>query len=429
MKFHLFANPNFSLFLFRHSTSEFGTICLNVAFALYILALTGSAGKFASILALGVIPQILFGPFAGVWADRLDKRKLLCSIDLIYGIFLLSLFFFSLFQPIKETIIYVAVLFFSVCNLLAVPAYTTLLQHVVKKTELTDAIALDSTIVESVRVLAPLIGTLLYTMSGIGAVFLLNAVLSLSSAASTYFMRLPSIPRASSSSSIIKELQEGLQIFTTDLRISSLVLNGLFTHIFLFPFVMIGFPYMIKQVFGGSDIDFGLVESAQTMGSVSSIIGVILLKKRFSVSHSIGIGLIGIVAAVFPLLLLGSHSFLQHLQTSPFAVVLFYSLVSYFLFSMFNIYGVFFRTFYQQTIESHMLGRFISVMVMLFAVGRLIGFQLYGALFDSTELVYAVFVLGVGMLAKIFIHIPFMRIEKRRRASCPNSTQKMNDGL
>ncbi len=82
---------------------------------------------------------------------------------------------------------------------------------------------------------------------------------------------------------------------------------------------------------------------------------------------------------------------------------------------MFNIYGVFFRTFYQQTIEPHMLGRFISVMVMLFALGRLIGFQLYGALFESIELIYAVFVLGVGMLAKIFMHIPFLRIEKRRR--------------
>ncbi|WP_429843771.1 MFS transporter [Brevibacillus sp. FIR094] len=281
MKVHLFANPNFSLFLFRHSTTEFGTICLSVSFSLYILALTGSAGKFASILALGVLPQILLGPFAGVWTDRLDKRMLLGAIDLIYGIFLLSLFFLSLFQPIKETIIYVAVLFFSVCNLLTVPAYTTLLQHVVKKTELTDAIALDTTVVETVRVLAPLTGTVLYSVSGIGAVFLLNAVLSLISAASMHFMKLPTLPRTASSSSIIKELQEGLQIFAKDYRISSLVLNGLLTHIFLFPFVMLGFPYMIKQIFGGSDIDFGLVESAQTAGSICSILGVILLQNVF----------------------------------------------------------------------------------------------------------------------------------------------------
>ncbi|WP_255298578.1 hypothetical protein [Brevibacillus dissolubilis] len=73
MNFGLFRNRNYALFIFRESMSVFGTIFLNISLALYILNLTGSAGKFAAILAMGIIPQVLLGPFAGALVDRWDK--------------------------------------------------------------------------------------------------------------------------------------------------------------------------------------------------------------------------------------------------------------------------------------------------------------------------------------------------------------------
>lgn len=428
MNLDLFANRNFVLVLFRQCSFEFGTICLNVSFALYILGLTGSAGKFASILALGVIPQIVLGPFAGVWADRLDKRKLLFILDLTRACYLLLLFLLSCFSPIGEEIVYLTVLLFAVIDLFTMPAFVTLLQHVVKKEQLTQANALTTTVVETMRVLAPVLGTLVYGAKGIGAVFLLNALFALISTSLTRFMHLPRLPKAAKHSSIILDLWNGLNIFRTDIRITSLVINGVLTHLFMFPFVMLGFPYMIKQVFGGSDLDFGLVESAQTIGSICSIIGVTWLQKRFPISKNIGIGIVGMVAAVFPMLLLGSDAFLHLMRTSPLAVLIYYASVSFLLFLMFSTYGVFFRTFYLQTVDPLFLGRFLAVMGMTFALGRFAGFHLYGALFDSAELVYAVIVLGIGMLLKILTHIPFLRDEKKRMQRMDSLEDQQTNG-
>ncbi len=417
MNFALFRDRNFFLFLTRESLSLFGTIFLNISLALYTLSLTGSAGKFASVLALGLLPHLLLGMFAGAIVDRLDKRKLLLWLDISRCAFLLLLFLYSTLAPITEPVIYITVLFFATCDLFVYPAFSTLLQSIVKKEDLTDANALDTTVVETVRILAPFLGTLVYSISGLGVVLLIHGLISFASAGATFFIATPAAEKRASTTTILQDVWAGLQLFTNDVRIASLVANGILTHIFLFPFVMVGFPFMIKQIFHGSDIDFGVVESIQTAGSLLSIFAVAFLQKRFSISENIGLGIVGLLVAVLPLVLLKSPTFLQLLHLEPLLVVLYFGGVSFFLFLMFGTYGVFFRTFYQQTIETAMLGRFVSIMAMLFAVGRLAGFHLYGFLFDSPDLLYPIVALGVGMVLKLLVHIPFLQVEQSKKAS------------
>lgn len=174
--------------------------------------------------------------------------------------FLLLLFLYSTLAPITEPVIYITVLFFATCDLFVYPAFSTLLQSIVKKEDLTDANALDTTVVETVRVLAPFLGTLVYSISGLGVVLLIHGLISFASAGATFFIATPVAEKRASTTTILQDVWAGLQLFTNDVRIASLVDNGILTHIFLFPFVMVGFPFMIKQIFHGSDIDFGVVE-------------------------------------------------------------------------------------------------------------------------------------------------------------------------
>ncbi|WP_255298579.1 MFS transporter [Brevibacillus dissolubilis] len=329
---------------------------------------------------------------------------------------MLSLFIISLLIPIGQPLIYATVIFFATCDLFAAPAYITLMPALVKKEELTEANAMETTIVETIRVLAPFLGTVVYSIAGLGMILPVHAVCSFLCVGATLFMRVDTTPvRHSKTPSILREIREGLTVFQKDIRVTSLVLNGVLTHIFLFPFALIGFPYMIKQVFGGTDIDFGIVESVQTVGSLCSIFGVTFLLKRYNLSQNIFIGIFALNLAVVPMMFLGHSGTLLLLKGSPVFMLFYFSAISFLLFLTFNTYGVFFRTFYQTTVESAMMGRFVSVMVMVFALGRLLGFQLYGALFDHMPLVYAVAVVGVGMLLKMLMHIPFMRHDKKLR--------------
>lgn len=416
MNWSLFRSRNFVLFLVRESLSLSGTIFLNISLALYILALTGSATKFASVLSLGIIPHLLFGPLAGIAVDRMNKRTLILLLESGRAICLLTLFFSSQLAPIQAEVIYVCVILFSACDVFAAPAYVTLLPAIVKVDELNDANAFDTTIVESIRVLAPLLGTVVYSQFGLGMVFLIHAALCLLSVAATCLIVLPPQIKKDSATTILHDLKTGLQSFTRDTRIFSLVANGMLTHIFLFPFVLLGFPFLIKQVFIGSDLDFGMVESLQTAGSLCSIVGVVFLQKRYTLPANIGIGILGLIVFVCPLLLLVHPEFFQTLSHHPLLVVGFFGAVSFLLFFAFGTYGVFFRTFYQQTIDPIMLGRFVSVMAMLFAVSRFAGFHLYGKLFDSYPLLYPIVILGVGMVLKLLMHVPFLQEEKKRKA-------------
>jgi len=86
------------LLIFGNSTSIFGDIFLQIAMSLYVLKLTGSAEKFGSILALSVIPRLVFAPVAGVVVDRFDKRKLAIFLDILRIVFL-SVLLFSIYYP------------------------------------------------------------------------------------------------------------------------------------------------------------------------------------------------------------------------------------------------------------------------------------------------------------------------------------------
>ncbi|EST53933.1 hypothetical protein T458_21385 [Brevibacillus panacihumi W25] len=415
MKWSLLRNRNFVLFLVRESFSLSGTIFLNISLALYSLALTGSATLFASILSLGIIPHLVLGPLAGVVVDRMNKRTLILLLESGKGICLFSFFLFSQMAPVESGWIYFCVLFFATCDVFASPAYVTILPTIVNADELSDANALDTTVVETVRVLAPFLGTVVYSYYGLSTVFLVHAVLCTVSALVTSRMAIAIPPKTGVSSTILQDMKMGFQFFTKDRRILSLVANGVLTHLFLFPFVLLGFPFLIKQVFNGSDLDFGMVESLQTAGSLCSIAGVVFLQKRYRLSINIGIGIIGMLVFVFPLLLLADSGFSSFLMQHPTLMVLYFGTVSFLLFFAFGTYGVFFRTFYQQTIGVAMLGRFVSVMGMLFAMGRFAGFHLYGRIFDASPLLHAILLLGMGMILKLLMHIPFLVDEKKRR--------------
>lgn len=86
MKFKLLKDKNFSLLMFGKITSLIGSSMQSFALSLFVLATTGSATKFASILSIALIPQLIFGPIAGVFVDRFNRKKILVILDLISGV-------------------------------------------------------------------------------------------------------------------------------------------------------------------------------------------------------------------------------------------------------------------------------------------------------------------------------------------------------
>ncbi|MGL5917071.1 MAG: MFS transporter, partial [Culicoidibacterales bacterium] len=76
-------NRNVLILITGQIISLFGSAIQRFALSLYLLDLTGSASIFATILALSMIPIVIFAPIAGMIADRANKRKVMISLDLV----------------------------------------------------------------------------------------------------------------------------------------------------------------------------------------------------------------------------------------------------------------------------------------------------------------------------------------------------------
>ena len=137
MKFKLLKDKNFSLLMFGKITSLIGSSMQSFALSLFVLATTGSATKFASILSIALIPQLIFGPIAGVFVDRFNRKKILVILDLISGV-VVSIFAVIYFITGELPIVYIYMLaiILSLISTLFQPALQTVLPSIIKKEDL-----------------------------------------------------------------------------------------------------------------------------------------------------------------------------------------------------------------------------------------------------------------------------------------------------
>ena len=368
MNLKLFKNINFSLFVFGQSTSTLGTTFLNIALALYVLEFTGSAGKFASILAIAAIPKILLGPIVGTIVERVDRKKVIVSMDLLRGVFALLVFILSLLTTLDMWLIYLVVFFYSICQTFFSPAFMKILPGILSKEDIVDGNSLQRTIDETVLVVAPMIGALFYGLYGISLILLIDGLTYIISGISEVFMRIPPQMPRDINSSFGKDVIDGFKILFVDKRITSLISNGTLTHIFLFPFVMVGFPYIIKAVLSGKAVDYGFVESIAAIGSLLAIFFVSFAKKKYNIAQCIGIGILGMLVFVIAMLPLSSNLFLSLLHGNSTYLRLFFGSMNFIMFLSFSFYGIFYVSFWQVNMQMHMhvncklksLERFIS---------------------------------------------------------------------
>ncbi|MEN2438117.1 MFS transporter [Bacillus sp. JR_21] len=410
-------NKNFSLLITSETTSLFGTLFLNVALSLYVLKLTGSPEKFASVLALGIIPHIVLGSVSGILADKFDKKLWVITFDILRGLLCLGLFVYSINGTINMPLIYFTVLFIASCDILFAPMFISILPTIVPQEKLVDANSVSRTLNETMKVLAPLLGTLVYTMVGLGVVFLVNGLSFLISAVTIYLIKLPEKSSSTGKElTFFRDISEGFRVIYADKRLMSVVSNAFLTHTFLYPFLFVGIPYIIVNVLNGKNTDYGIVESVATVGSIMAIF-VVPFTKSLGVANNIGLGLLGMLVPVGFLIFLGNQNFIDLIADNSFYIVGYFSIINFIMFLSFSFYVVYFASYYQSKVPRESYGRFIASVIVMNGVGKVAGYMVVGMLFTLESLIYPVIFLAIGFLLKLAVHIPFMVITKNLEKS------------
>ena len=167
---------NFRLFIFGQFVSLCGSWMQTVALGWLALTLSNSAFQVGLVTTLGALPVLLFTLYGGVVADRVNKRKALLFLQTLFLAEAIVLGLLDAFGAITMPWVYALAFFGGLVSAFEIPIRQSFLVELVGKSDLMNAIALNSSAFNLSRVFGPaLAGTIIATL-GTAVCFFLNAV-------------------------------------------------------------------------------------------------------------------------------------------------------------------------------------------------------------------------------------------------------------
>jgi MFS family permease len=356
-----FSHRNYRLFFSGQIVSLLGTFLTQVAVVWLVYHLTRSERLLGIVAFAGQIPMFLLAPFAGVWVDRWNLRRLLVVtqfLSMLESFGLATLAFVAGGAHGGAIIVGIIVLsaFQGLVNAYDMPGRQAfLVEMVTRREDLGNAIALNSTMVHGARLLGPALAGFLIHYVGAGFCFLLDGVSYIAVIAALLAMRVAPRPKPEAMRSVMHDLYEGLRYIWHFRPIRVLLIVMALLSLTGMPAFTVLMP-VFGEHFGGT------IHSAETLGflmgasGLGALTGALYLGSRRNV---VGLGrLIAWAMGLFGVAIIGfafSDRLWLSLMIVPFAG--FGMLLS---FASAN-------TLIQTLTEDRMRGRVMSLFSMAFA--------------------------------------------------------------
>ena len=203
---------NFRLFFGGQLVSLTGTWMQQIAISWLVYRLTDSPLLLGVVVFSGQVPTFLLASFAGVIADRSNRHRILIITQTLAMIQALVLTVIVFSGSVQVWHIIALSAFIGIVNAFDIPTRQAFfIEMIEKKEDLGNAIALNSSIVNSARFLGPTIGGLVIAGFGEGVCFLVNGLSYMAVLAALLAMRIKYEKKAASDRHILSELKEGFQ--------------------------------------------------------------------------------------------------------------------------------------------------------------------------------------------------------------------------
>ena len=260
--------PNYRRYYGGQAISLIGTWMQMTAQSWLVLTLTHSAAALGVIIALQTLPVLLLGPYGGVIADRVDKRKLMIALQSAMGVQALTLGLLTVTGVVQVWEIGALAALLGLNNAFENPARQSFMMELVGPEHLRNAVSLNSVLVNVARSVGPAVAGILIATTGDGICFLANAasfvavVFSLTSMDREALSPVTPAPRARG------QLREGLRYVrsTPSLAVPlvMMALVGCLTYEF-----QVSLPVMASRGLGAGATGFGFMTAAMGVGAVA----------------------------------------------------------------------------------------------------------------------------------------------------------------
>lgn len=261
-------NPEFRRFWAGNFLSNIGTWMQNIAQGWLVLQLTNSPFWLGFVGFIGSLPMLLFTLFGGVIADRVNRRTLLLCTQTAMMLQAFAMAGLAWFHII--TVGEVALLSFinGVAQAMNTPSYQALVPQLVRRSDLTNAIALNSAQFNMSRVLGPTLGGYAMAMFGVAGNFFLNGLSFLAVLFAIGTIKYPE-PERVKRQSVWSSLREGIAYVRVREELASLLALIAGASFLLLPFLTF-IPYFARDVLGVGERGLGFLMACSGLGAFAA---------------------------------------------------------------------------------------------------------------------------------------------------------------
>jgi MFS family permease len=269
---------NFRLFFCGQSLSLIGTWMTRLATSWLVYRLTGSSLLLGLVTFAGQIPTFLVGPLAGVWVDRWERRHVLLATQFLAALQSLMLAGLTLSGRITVTEILWLSVFQGLINAFDMPARQSFLVRMVDgRTDLSNAIALNSTMVNSARLLGPAMAGIIIAAAGEGTCFLIDGLSYFAVIASLLAMKIESQTIGRSTASTLVQLKEGWTYVSTFAPIRTVLLSFAIISFMGVPYTVL-MPVFATKILHGGPHTLGFLMGSAGVGSIIAALSLAVRK-------------------------------------------------------------------------------------------------------------------------------------------------------
>jgi MFS family permease len=271
--FDSFAVYNYRMFSASQLISLSGTWMQTTAQGWLVLKLTNSAVALGTVVGLQYLPVAIFTLLGGVLADRLPKRVVLVGTQSLAAMQALLLAILVLTNLVQLWQIYVLALLLGIIQAFDSPTRQAFVSELVGSDRLQNAVALNSTLFNTARIVGPALAGLVISLISIGQAFLFNALSFIPVIAALLLLRRGELfPSARAPrDSVFRQVSEGVRyaLHTPSILITLLTLTVIGLLGYNYPIIL---PLLAKYVLHAGATGLDLLTSAVGIGALAGAV-------------------------------------------------------------------------------------------------------------------------------------------------------------
>jgi MFS family permease len=389
---------NFQLYFGGQLVSNVGTWMQVIAQGWVVYQLGHSELTLGLVGFAAAIPTLIVSPWAGVVVDRVSRRTLLIMTQTGSMLLAFILAALSFTGAVKEWHIIALAAMLGIVNAFDAPARQAIVPEMVGKGDLPNAIALNSMMFNSARILGPALAGLLLAIIGAAWCFTLNGISFLAVIVGLWLMKMPPHRPEHTQDSPWQQLVSGVKYTAHNREMSALILLSLVFSVFGISYSTL-LPAFVEKVLHQGALAYGWVTAASGVGAVS---GAFLLASR--VGHGRRGQILVLTNLAFPLILI-AFSFVSYF---PLSLALAFGLGLGFMMQFTNL-----NTLLQTRVADAFRGRVMALYTLTFFGLAPFGNLLIGFLGEKLGLGWAMTIFAIcSLVLSRFILLKVSEVQK-----------------